>query len=101
MVALLWVGGNLLIHGDASGLTLGIFIAFQRYIQKMVWPMAALGMALSTYQRAVTSSGRLSEILNEKTDVPDRLLGFLFRKMPKALKRQAVGKLQVRCRFGI
>jgi ATP-binding cassette subfamily B protein len=71
MVLLLYIGGHELIyHGDAAGaLTLGTFVAFQRYIQKMVWPMAALGMALSTYQRSVTSSNRLEEVFESKTDV--------------------------------
>jgi ATP-binding cassette subfamily B protein len=72
MVLLLYIGGRELIqNGDAAGaLTLGTFVAFQRYIQKMVWPMAALGMALSTYQRSVTSANRLNEVLRCGTDVP-------------------------------
>ncbi|MFL5813684.1 MAG: ABC transporter ATP-binding protein [Bdellovibrionia bacterium] len=72
MVLLLYFGGRELIqNGDAAGaLTLGTFVAFQRYIQKMVWPMAALGMALSTYQRSVTSAKRLDEVHQSKTDVP-------------------------------
>jgi ATP-binding cassette subfamily B protein len=73
MVLLLFVGGRELIqNGDAAGaLTLGTFVAFQRYIQKMVWPMAALGMALSTYQRSVSSAKRLNEVFQIQTDVPD------------------------------
>lgn len=72
MVLLLYVGGKELIqNGDVVGaLTLGTFVAFQRYIQKMVWPMAAFGMALSTYQRSVTSESRLDEVHQSKTDVP-------------------------------
>jgi ATP-binding cassette subfamily B protein len=72
MVLLLYIGGRELIqNGDAAGaLTLGTFVAFQRYIQKMVWPMAALGMALSTYQRSVTSAKRLDEVMQTQTDVP-------------------------------
>lgn len=73
MVLLLYVGGKELIqNGDVAGaLTLGTFVAFQRYIQKMVWPMAAFGMALSTYQRSVTSSKRLDDVHQSKTDVPE------------------------------
>lgn len=73
MVLLLIVGGRELIqHGDVAGaVTLGTFVAFQRYIQKMVWPMAALGMALGMYQRSVSSSKRLDEIFNTHTDVPE------------------------------
>jgi ATP-binding cassette subfamily B protein len=50
--------------------TLGTFVAFQRYIQKMVWPMTALGMGINYYQRAVTSSARLREVIDQKSDVP-------------------------------
>ncbi|OFZ18270.1 MAG: hypothetical protein A2X94_07475 [Bdellovibrionales bacterium GWB1_55_8] len=76
LVLLLFVGGKQLIDQpvDAAGaaVTLGTFVAFQRYIQKMVWPMAAIGVALSFYQRAVSSSKRLKAVLNESSDVSDR-----------------------------
>jgi ATP-binding cassette subfamily B protein len=68
LVALLFVGGRGVIEG---AVTLGTFVAFQRYIQKMVWPMTAVGIAINMYQRAVASSGRLKEILAERTDVPE------------------------------
>ncbi|MGK5086731.1 ABC transporter ATP-binding protein [Bdellovibrionota bacterium FG-2] len=74
LVLLLFIGGRALIFEGSSNigaaLTLGTFVAFQRYIQKMVWPMAALGMAITIFQRAGTSSLRLKEILDEQTDVP-------------------------------
>jgi ATP-binding cassette subfamily B multidrug efflux pump len=71
LVLLLYVGGGSLVKDPSHAVTLGTFVAFQRYIQKMVWPMAALGMALSFYQRSVTSSDRLKETLAQKTDVPN------------------------------
>jgi ATP-binding cassette subfamily B protein len=73
MVLLLFVGGRMII-GDAgaAAVSLGTFVAFQRFIQKMVWPMAALGMAISYYQRSVTSGERLQEIFTGRSDVPDR-----------------------------
>lgn len=73
LVALLFVGGRYLIHGSSveSAITLGTFVAFQRYIQKMVWPMAAFGMAVSSYQRAVSSSERLGGVFAQATDVPE------------------------------
>lgn len=66
LVILLWVGGREVIGGAE---TLGTFVAFQRYIQKMVWPMAAVGMAISYQQRAIASSGRIEGILAEKSEV--------------------------------
>jgi ATP-binding cassette subfamily B protein len=49
--------------------TLGTFVAFQRYIQKMIWPMMALGFAASFYQRSLASSARLKEIFVQKTNI--------------------------------
>jgi ATP-binding cassette subfamily B multidrug efflux pump len=63
LVILLWVGGGRVIAG---GETLGTFVAFQRYIQKMVWPMAAVGMAISYLQRAVASAARIEAVLEER-----------------------------------
>lgn len=69
MALLLFVGGRMMIHDGEAAISLGTFVAFQRYIQKMVWPMAALGMAMSSYQRARSSSGRLQEVLAAGSDV--------------------------------
>jgi len=71
LVLLLYVGGGGLVNSPAHAVTLGTLVAFQRYIQKMVWPMAALGMSLSMYQRSVTSSDRLKEVFGQVTDIPD------------------------------
>jgi ATP-binding cassette subfamily B protein len=76
MVLLLWVGGRTLILGGTESyagiaISLGTFVAFQRFIQKMVWPMAALGMAINFYQRAVSSTNRLQEIFKSQSDVSD------------------------------
>jgi ATP-binding cassette subfamily B multidrug efflux pump len=68
-----FLGGYSVIHGDLFGLSisLGTFVAFQRFIQKMIWPMAALGMAINYYQRAVSSSKRLNTVLQAQSDVPN------------------------------
>ena len=81
LVILLFVGGRQMIdHGDAL-LTLGTFVAFQRYIQKMVWPMAALGMSVTYYQRAVSSSERIKEIFSLTSDVQNSTLAVGPRQM--------------------
>ncbi|MBI2711288.1 MAG: ABC transporter ATP-binding protein [Bdellovibrio sp.] len=67
---LLFVGGSEMIRSPQGAITLGTFVAFQRYIQKMIWPMTALGMAANYFQRAVSSSNRLNEVLETQTDVP-------------------------------
>lgn len=71
LVILLFVGGGEIVAGRESAITLGTFVAFQRFIQKMVWPMSALGMAINYYQRSVSSSDRLKGILSIQTDVPE------------------------------
>lgn len=71
LVFLLYIGGRGILENHPAAVSLGTFVAFQRYIQKMVWPMAALGIALSTYQRSVSSSERLNEVFSISTDVPE------------------------------
>jgi ATP-binding cassette subfamily B multidrug efflux pump len=71
MFILLFFGGSEMISTGQGAITLGTFVAFQRYIQKMIWPMTALGMAANYFQRAHSSSNRLREILETQTDVPD------------------------------
>src|SRR6185437_3410349 len=71
LVLLLYVCGGAIVKDPSTAVTLGTFVAFQRYIQTMVWPMAALGMAFSMYQRSVASSNRLKEVFGESTDVPE------------------------------
>lgn len=69
MASLLYFGGARLI--ESGDLSLGVFVAFQRYIQQMVWPMAAVGMSLSFYRRAATSTERLQNIFDIPSDVPE------------------------------
>lgn len=71
LVILLFVAGRGIIEGHHSAVTLGTFVAFHRYIQKMVWPMAALGMAIGYYQRSLSSSKRLKEVFSTHSDVKD------------------------------
>ena len=70
---LIFVGGSEVIHSVPGAITLGTFVAFQKYIQKMIWPMTALGMAANYFQRAVSSSNRLKEVFETQTDIPNSL----------------------------
>jgi ATP-binding cassette subfamily B protein len=101
LVLLLFVGGRMMMGADSgvaaqsagvASITLGTFVAFQRYIQKMVWPMAALGMAVSFYQRAISSSGRLKQVLVERTDVPDAATPL----MPALVRGKTPGAVELR-----
>ena len=68
MLCLLYWGGKEVLSG---AVTVGTFVAFQRYLQMMVWPVAAIGMAVTHYQRAVASSLRLEEIFRERSEVEE------------------------------
>jgi ATP-binding cassette subfamily B multidrug efflux pump len=67
-VILLFVAAPDVLSGVA---TLGTLVAFQRYIQKMVWPMTALGLGVSQYQKAMASFSRMTELFEQDTDIPD------------------------------
>ncbi len=67
-VILLFVAAPDVLSGAA---TIGTLVAFQRYIQKMVWPMTALGLGLSQYQKAMASFSRMKELFDQQTDIPD------------------------------
>lgn len=67
-VILLFIAKDDLYSGAVS---IGTFVAFHRYIQKMVWPMTALGLGLSYIQKGAASFGRIKEVLITETDIPD------------------------------
>lgn len=68
LVLLLFVGGFDVLEGT---LALGTLVAFQRYIQKMAWPMTAVGLAITYFQRAFTSTERIQAVLSIRSDVPE------------------------------
>lgn len=67
-VILLAVGAPEVIAGAVS---LGAFFAFYQYVQRMVWPMEGLAIALSHIQQARASWNRIAEVLRQPTDIPD------------------------------
>lgn len=86
IVLLLWFGGQ---HVTTGAVTLGTFVAFQRYIQKMIWPMMALGFAASFYQRSLASSARLKEVFGQSTNI-------LPPKFPFVSSRAGEGLVEIR-----
>lgn len=67
-VILLFISGQDVIAGVA---TVGTFVAFQRYILKMVWPMTALGLGISQFQKGMASYARIKNVLDQTSDIPD------------------------------
>lgn len=64
-IILFYIGGIEVIAGTKS---IGAFVAFQRYINKIVWPMSALGFGFSQLQKGLAS---FSRIKNQLSQVPE------------------------------
>jgi ATP-binding cassette subfamily B protein len=60
IVAVLWFGGRRVISGELS---LGSFVAFNAYVVMLVWPLRVLGQRVSTLQKALAASARITEVL--------------------------------------
>ena len=60
IAAVLWLGGRRVLSGD---LTLGSFVAFSAYVVMLVWPLRVLGQRVTTLQKALAASGRITEVL--------------------------------------
>src|SRR3954465_9247056 len=60
IASVLWFGGRRVIDGDLS---LGSFVAFNAYVVMLVWPLRVLGQRVSTLQKALAASARITEVL--------------------------------------
>lgn len=61
-------GGYLALTG---GITLGRFIAFNQYINMLVWPMLACGDAITMFSQGGASIKRIQDIFEEKPEIFD------------------------------
>lgn len=61
-------GGYLALIGD---ITLGRFVAFNQYINMLVWPMLACGDSVNMFSQGAASIRRIQEIFREQPDVSD------------------------------
>lgn len=61
-------GGYLALTGE---ITLGRFVAFNQYINMLVWPMLACGDAINMFSQGSASIRRVQEVFNEKPEVCD------------------------------
>jgi ATP-binding cassette subfamily B protein len=85
LLAVLWLGGRRVIDG---GLSLGSFVAFNAYVAMLVWPMRVLGQRVTTLQKAVGASARISEVLEAEPRLRDP-------RHPEKLERPARGDVQL------
>src|SRR2546430_4073923 len=68
LLAVLWLGGRRVISGDLS---VGSFVAFNAYVAMLVWPLRVLGQRVTTLQKAVGASARISEVLDAEPQLRD------------------------------
>lgn len=57
----LFLAGGAYVIGEK--ISLGVFVAFQRYIQKLSWPMEGIGLAANIFQRSIASQQRVDEVM--------------------------------------
>lgn len=67
-VIALILGGQAVLAGS---MTIGGFVAFGVYLATLVWPMIALGWAISLLQRGDAASDRVTALFKETPDITD------------------------------
>lgn len=67
-LATLLYGGYLTLAGD---ITLGRFVAFNQYVNMLVWPMIACGDGINMISQGTASIERIEEVMNEKPEIFD------------------------------
>lgn len=68
----LFYGGFLVSSGE---ITLGMLVAFISYITRLMWPMIAIGQLFNILERGSASYDRITEILNEKSNIKENITG--------------------------
>jgi len=71
LLAVLAVGGRMVLHGS---MTVGELVAFNVYVNQLIWPLRALGFVIAMGQRAVAAGERVAEVLDARPAItePDR-----------------------------
>ena len=67
-LAALIYGGYMALIGE---ITLGRFVAFNQYINMLVWPMLACGDAINMFSQGTASIKRVKEVFDSKPEVSD------------------------------
>src|SRR3954466_14353971 len=86
LLAVLWLGGRRGISGDLS---LGSFVAFNAYVAMLVWPMRVLGQRVTTLQKALGASARISEVLEAEPKLREPRHPIRLERPPKGDVRLA------------
>ncbi len=62
------VGGHQVVNGSLS---LGSLVAFNVYVNQLIWPIRSLGFVIALGQRAVASAERVAEVLDTEPAVTE------------------------------
>lgn len=68
IIAILWLGGNLIILGQFSA---GKLLSFVNYAMQMIMSLMMLSMVMVTLTISKASANRINEVLNEEIDLED------------------------------
>src|SRR3954469_19438385 len=91
IASVLWFGGRRVINGDLS---LGSFVAFNAYVVMLVWPLRVLGQRVSTLQKALAASARITEVLETEPRLREA-------RHPRSLEQPVRGDVRLEgVRFG-
>lgn len=69
-IILIYIAQEDMIAGSA---TVGTFLAFHRYLSKLMWPLTAIGLGSTYVQKARTSFARIRTLLDEECLVVEPL----------------------------
>jgi ATP-binding cassette, subfamily B, multidrug efflux pump len=84
MLVVFWYGGSLMLRGALGP---GAFLAFNRALGRMIWPLISLGFVTSMVQRGRAAYSRLAEIYRAEPEIVDG---------PLPAPARLSGKLEVR-----
>ncbi|MFZ5891022.1 MAG: ABC transporter ATP-binding protein [Myxococcota bacterium] len=68
ILVVFWYGGYLVIEKELDP---GGFLAFQRALSRLTWPLISLGFVVSLVQRGRASYSRLEDVFKSEPDVSD------------------------------
>jgi ATP-binding cassette subfamily B protein len=68
LIAVLGIGGHRVLNGT---MTVGELVAFNFYVQLLVWPLRTIGMTVAFGQRAATALQRIDEVLETVPEIAD------------------------------
>lgn len=83
VIALVY-GGYLTMINE---ITLGQFIAFNQYIGMLIWPMIALGDAITSFSQGRAAMGRILEVFHEENEI---------KEIPNPISHEIQGKIEFR-----